>query len=158
VTRIIRNIKPSWFQLILTDFLQYGWGWLLTVAAWDWSNVRLCGTCGGQSGTGVGFLWVLRLPPPVAGEQQSSASCLLHAVFLLSLLFDYEDGGDTFLWNICWLSLDYVALYPRRQNSSKSLLWEPQILYNFFPHAYCENVGQIKRDTHSEFIHVLALM
>jgi hypothetical protein len=55
------------------------------------------------------------------------ANCF-HAGFLLGLCFDPEDGGDIFLQNIGWLSMDYMALCPRRQNSSKPLLWEPQIL------------------------------
>jgi hypothetical protein len=38
-----------------------------------------------------------------------------HAGFLLGL-FDTEDGGDTFLRNIGWLSTDYTALYPRKQD------------------------------------------
>jgi hypothetical protein len=29
-------------------------------------------------------------------------------------LFDPEDGGDMFLWNVGWLSADYMAFYPRR--------------------------------------------
>jgi hypothetical protein len=33
---------------------------------------------------------------------------------LLSLFFDPEDGGEMFLLNICWLSTDYTALYPRK--------------------------------------------
>jgi hypothetical protein len=28
-----------------------------------------------------------------------------------------EDGGDMFLRNVGWLSMDYTALYPRRYNS-----------------------------------------
>jgi hypothetical protein len=45
--------------------------------------------------------------------------CLLlfHAAFLLCLFFVPEDGNDTFLWKVCWLSTDYEALYPRRYNS-----------------------------------------
>jgi hypothetical protein len=27
--------------------------------------------------------------------------------------FDSEDGGEIFLRNVCWLSTDYTALYPR---------------------------------------------
>jgi hypothetical protein len=30
---------------------------------------------------------------------------------------DPEDGGDMFLRSICWLSTDYMALYPRIHNS-----------------------------------------
>lgn len=35
---------------------------LPTVAAWVQSKVKSCGTCGGQSGTGVDFLQVLHFP------------------------------------------------------------------------------------------------
>jgi hypothetical protein len=31
-------------------------------------------------------------------------------VFLLELLFDLEDGFDTFLWNVSGLALSYTAL------------------------------------------------
>jgi hypothetical protein len=44
-----------------------------------------------------------------------SACCLLHAGFLLDLLFDPEDGGDMLLRN--------VGLCSRTQNSSHFLLW-----------------------------------
>jgi hypothetical protein len=43
---------------------------------------------------------------------------LLHAAFLLSLFFNPEDGDDTFLQNVSWLSMDYTVLYPGRQSSS----------------------------------------
>jgi hypothetical protein len=33
---------------------------------------------------------------------------------LLGLFFDPEDGGDIFLPNFGWLSMDYMALYPRK--------------------------------------------
>jgi hypothetical protein len=36
-----------------------------------------------------------------------------------------------FLRNVGWLSTDYTALYPRRQNSSQPPLWEPQILLHW---------------------------
>jgi hypothetical protein len=48
-------------------------------------------------------------------EQGSFACCVLHAGFLLGLLFNPEDGGDMFLPDVGWLSTDYTALYPRRQ-------------------------------------------
>jgi hypothetical protein len=51
---------------------------------------------------------------------------LLHAVYLLSLHFDPEDGGNMFFWNIRWLSPDYTALYPRRYNFSQPPLNVPQ--------------------------------
>jgi hypothetical protein len=36
-----------------------------------------------------------------------------------------------FLQKVGWLSTDYIALYPRRQDSSWPPLWEPQILHMF---------------------------
>jgi hypothetical protein len=44
---------------------------------------------------------------------------LLHADFLLDLLFCAKNGGDVFLRIVGSLSLDYTALYPRKQNSSE---------------------------------------
>jgi hypothetical protein len=37
--------------------------------------------------------------------------------FLLGVFFNSENGY-MFLWNVGWLSMDYVAFYPIRQNSS----------------------------------------
>jgi hypothetical protein len=45
-------------------------------------------------------------------------SCLLHAGFLLDLLFNSEDGGNTFFQNITEFLLDYTASYPKRQYAS----------------------------------------
>jgi hypothetical protein len=41
------------------------------------------------------------------------ATCF-HAVILLGLFFDTEDGDDMFLRNVGWLLTDYTALCPRR--------------------------------------------
>jgi hypothetical protein len=41
-----------------------------------------------------------------------------HAHFLLALFFDLEDWSDMFLRNVSWLSIDYMVLYPRRENCS----------------------------------------
>jgi hypothetical protein len=38
-------------------------------------------------------------------------------VSFLDLFFDLE-GGDIFLRNVSWLSTDYMAVCPRRQDSS----------------------------------------
>jgi hypothetical protein len=43
-----------------------------------------------------------------------SACYLLHAAFLLSLLFGHDEGGDMFLRNLGLHSSGYTALYPRR--------------------------------------------
>jgi hypothetical protein len=42
---------------------------------------------------------------------------------LLGLIFDPEDGGNMLHQNVDWVSVDYVALYPRRQNSSTHEMW-----------------------------------
>jgi hypothetical protein len=56
--------------------------------------------------------------PPSSG----SASCLLHAGFLFGLLFNVEDGGDTFLQNNGSLSPNKMALNTRRQHPLESPL------------------------------------
>jgi hypothetical protein len=43
---------------------------------------------------------------------------MIHAGFLLGLLFDTEDGGGMFLRNVDWLSTAHTALHPRWRNSS----------------------------------------
>jgi hypothetical protein len=41
-------------------------------------------------------------------------SKVLHAGFLPGILFNPEDRGDMFLWNVGKLSTDYKSLYSRR--------------------------------------------
>jgi hypothetical protein len=43
-----------------------------------------------------------------------------------------DDAGSKYLWNVGELVLDYTALQPRRQPSSYSPPWEPQILQLLF--------------------------
>jgi hypothetical protein len=76
------------------------------------------------------MLWMISLL--TAGSKfikcESSGITCFHVGFFLGLFFSHEDVGDMFLRNVDWLSTDYMVLYPRRQNSSKLPLWEPQIL------------------------------
>jgi hypothetical protein len=37
------------------------------------------------------------------------------ACCLACLIFDLDEGWDTFLWNVDWLSSNFAAIYPRRQ-------------------------------------------
>jgi hypothetical protein len=46
---------------------------------------------------------------------------LTHGGVRPTLLFDPEDGSDTFLRNVCWLLQDYVALYTIRNHRSENL-------------------------------------
>jgi hypothetical protein len=41
--------------------------------------------------------------------------------------FDPENGGDMLFRNIGWISADYKALYPRRSNSSKNIIYRLMI-------------------------------
>jgi hypothetical protein len=47
----------------------------------------------------------------------------------LGLFFDPEDGDNIFLQNAGWFSMDYTALYPKRQTSPLPPLGEYQILH-----------------------------
>lgn len=49
-----------------------------------------------------------------------SAWCLLHTDFLFGLILNPEEGGNMVLRNTGRLSPEYMAVYPRRQNS---LFW-----------------------------------
>jgi hypothetical protein len=55
-------------------------------------------------------------------SRRFGGTCLLatfhHSGFVLALFLDPEDGGYMFLQNISLLSVDYMALYLIRQNSS----------------------------------------
>jgi hypothetical protein len=45
------------------------------------------------------------------------------------VFLDPKYGGEIFFRNVGWLSTDYTALYPRRQNYSKPLSQKPQFLH-----------------------------
>jgi hypothetical protein len=61
---------------------------------------------------------ILFLYNPTFLQATCSICCLLHAGFLLGLLFSSEDRGDMFFQNNSYLSTDYMALYHRWQNYS----------------------------------------
>jgi hypothetical protein len=77
------------------------------------------------------------------------------AVFwVVALMNDRPDnGGSKDLWNVGKLLPDYTALQPRRQQSSYSPPWEPQILLNelefvyFSAPLYCVAQPFYTRDT-----------
>jgi hypothetical protein len=60
---------------------------------------------------------LMKSQPPFRRNTSHSAHCLLHAGSLLGLLFNPEDGRDTFLRNVSLLSLGNKMLYDRRNNS-----------------------------------------
>jgi hypothetical protein len=62
-------------------------------------NVCMCRISDSHSG-GYEHIWnILSCSQARNQYEGGSACCLLHAGFLLSLLSNIEDGGDTFLWN-----------------------------------------------------------
>jgi hypothetical protein len=61
------------------------------------------------------------------GRRICSACYQIHYSFFLGLFFDTEDGGDLFLRNVGWLSTDYTALFPRRENSSRTTVIQNQL-------------------------------
>jgi hypothetical protein len=72
-TKVQRDLEPMKQALLLISeqqqigraIIQAVSHWLPTAAARVRSRVRSCGTCGGRSGTGAGFLLVFRFPLPI---------------------------------------------------------------------------------------------
>jgi hypothetical protein len=58
---------------------------------------------------------------------------------LIGLPFNPEDVGDTFFRYIGWLSPDYMALHPRKYNSSLTILIE--VFRDMSPVKVCEPSG-----------------
>jgi hypothetical protein len=54
---------------------------VLLLAAWVRAQVRSCGICGGQGGTGAGFLQVLQFPLPILIPSASNTSSSLIQVW-----------------------------------------------------------------------------
>jgi hypothetical protein len=44
-------------------------------------------------------------------QASTSALCMVHACCLLGLIFDPEDGGVSFLWNVSELAADCMATH-----------------------------------------------
>jgi hypothetical protein len=56
-----------------------------------------------------------------------SSASQLDTCFTLVSCLAYSSTLKTFLWNACWRSTDYMALYPRRHNSSRQLMFQKNI-------------------------------
>jgi hypothetical protein len=67
------------------------------------------------------FLWSKRRwrKTHEGSYKHSCACCFIQAAFLLSLLFDTDDGDNIFRRNVGWISADYTMLYIRIQNYSQ---------------------------------------
>jgi hypothetical protein len=62
------------------------------------------------------------IAPKSIENHPTSACCKLHPGFLPGIYFDPEDGNNISFRNICCISTEYTALYPRRYNSSKGCI------------------------------------
>jgi hypothetical protein len=67
------------------------------------------------------------MSPPSSGSTSKTSKKPVRSTCQteLGLHISPEDGGNIFLQNIS-LSLNYMALQPKRSYSSKSSLWDPQ--------------------------------
>jgi hypothetical protein len=77
----------------------------------QWFNVTNC--------VGFGVLTAVVMKNTIFWDIMLCIVCWksLHAGILLGL-FDPEDGGTMCFWNDGWLSMNYMALHPRREHSS----------------------------------------
>jgi hypothetical protein len=69
----------------------------------------------------ISNLWQLK--EPYIRFEALIAVDMQYLYLLVGLSFEPEDGGDMLLRTFHWVSLDYTALYPRRQNSPKERLF-----------------------------------
>jgi hypothetical protein len=80
------------------------------------------------------------------------------AVFWVVAIDDRpDDGGSKDFWNVGKLLPDYTALQPRRQQSSYSPTWEPQILLSLNSVLFAENetVPQVCSVARSHSIYIV---
>jgi hypothetical protein len=76
--------------------------------------------------------------------------------FLACGFFCPEDGGDTFLRNVGSHKI-YTAPHPRRQHSSQSLLWKPQILHVYGMSVTCTQFVYVVKYYSSDDLYMIKL-
>jgi hypothetical protein len=113
---------PRFHIQLQVTFGKFSWLFVLTVTyeqECDYTEVLdQCAVTGLAAGwVGGGYL---KLTNALYFTKQDRAR--LTAYFhpgILRGLFDHKDEGNMFLRNVGWLSVDYTALYPRIQHSSR---------------------------------------
>jgi hypothetical protein len=91
----------------------------------SWIGSRLKKKCVKYSRIWKAVFWVVAPCSLVEVYQRFRGPCCLQP-------HRPDDGGSKDLWNVGKLLPDYTALQPRRQPSSNSPSWEPQILIRWF--------------------------
>jgi hypothetical protein len=67
----------------------------------------------------LGGIWRLHLHGGISKTRNQREAGTTYARVLLGICIDHEDGGDMFLRTVGWFSEDYMASYPRPQDSSR---------------------------------------
>jgi hypothetical protein len=116
------HIHLQLLSSMVQDVHRWPFSGLILVTFFFFPTVSLC-----SSEVSKNWPVVLQFPPvsyviPGFLQVNYSACCMLHADFLLGLLFNPGDRGDMLLRNVGWLLSDYTLLYPRRQSSSQPLI------------------------------------